>query len=109
MTRLPPICASGCAPKSTHYGQHLHELIESAVLRAEAEIDLIMPGYTHLQPAQPVRWSHWLLSHAWPWARDAERLAQLRSRVNQLPLGSGALAGNPFAVDRRFLAEASGL
>jgi argininosuccinate lyase len=79
-------------------------LIQVAVQRAEAEIDLIMPGYTHLQPAQPVRWSHWLLSHAWSWQRDAQRLADLRVRVNRLPLGSGALAGNPFAIDRQALA-----
>lgn len=87
---------------------HLHTLIGGAVERAAAEIDLLMPGYTHLQPAQPVRWSHWLLSHAWAWQRDAERLDELLRRVNQLPLGSGALAGNPFAIDRGFLAEALG-
>ena len=63
-----------------------------------------MPGYTHLQPAQPVRWSHWLLSHAWAWQRDAQRLDDLTARVNLLPLGSGALAGNPFAIDRAALA-----
>lgn len=63
-----------------------------------------MPGYTHLQPAQPVRWSHWLLSHAWAWQRDAQRLNDLTARVNLLPLGSGALAGNPFAIDRAALA-----
>ena len=63
-----------------------------------------MPGYTHLQPAQPVRWSHWLLSHAWAWQRDRERLADLLKRVDVLPLGSGALAGCPFAIDRAALA-----
>ena len=59
----------------------LDELIAAAADRAEAEIDVLMPGYTHVQPAQPVRWSHWLLSHAWPWRRDAERLADLLKRV----------------------------
>ncbi len=87
---------------------HLNELIETLVVRAEAEIDLLMPGYTHLQRAQPVRWSHWLLSHAWAWQRDAQRLADVRGRVNVLPLGSGALAGNPFAIDRHFLAQELG-
>ena len=82
----------------------LAELISIAATRAEAEIDVLMPGYTHLQPAQPVRWSHWLLSHAWAWQRDRERLADLRHRVNRSPLGAGALAGNPFGVDRRALA-----
>lgn len=84
--------------------RHLHDLIRTAVDRASAEIDLLMPGYTHLQPAQPTRWSHWLLSHAWAWQRDAQRLDELTRRVSSLPLGSGALAGNPFGVDRDFLA-----
>ncbi len=79
-------------------------LIGVAATRAEAAIDVLMPGYTHLQPAQPVRWSHWLLSHAWAWQRDRERLADLRRRANRSPLGAGALAGNPFAVDRHALA-----
>lgn len=88
--------------------RHLHELIRTAVERAAAEIDLLIAGYTHLQPAQPTRWSHWLLSHAWAWQRDAQRLDELTARVSSLPLGSGALAGNPFGVDRAFLAEALG-
>ncbi len=82
----------------------LTELIRAVTGRAEAEMDVLMPGYTHVQPAQPVRWSHWLLSHAWPWQRDRERLADLLKRVDVLPLGSGALAGCPFAVDREALA-----
>ena len=84
--------------------QHLRQLIRVAVDRAEAEIDLLMPGYTPLQPAQPIRWSHWVLSHAWGWQRDAERLTELTARVNVMPLGSGALAGNPFRVDRQQMA-----
>lgn len=84
---------------------HLHQLIRVAVDRAEAEVDLLMPGYTHLQPAQPVRWSHWLLAHTWAWQRDAQRLDELTRRVNVMPLGSGALAGNPFAIDRKVLAS----
>ncbi|MEX1019849.1 MAG: argininosuccinate lyase [Litorilinea sp.] len=86
----------------------LHQLMATAAQRAAAEVDLLMPGYTHLQPAQPVRWSHWLLSHAWAWQRDAQRLHELTARVNVLPLGSGALAGNPFAIDRAQLAKALG-
>lgn len=86
----------------------LRQLIATAAQRAEAEIDLLMPGYTHLQPAQPVRWSHWLLSHAWAWQRDAQRLDELAPRVNVLPLGSGALAGNPFPLDRERLAQSLG-
>ncbi|MBS1249258.1 MAG: Argininosuccinate lyase [Chloroflexi bacterium] len=66
---------------------------------------LIMPGYTHLQRAQPILLSHWWLSHFWPLQRDRERLADLIPRVSSLPLGSGALAGVPFPVDRAALAE----
>jgi len=82
----------------------LADLIRSAAERAAAEIDVLMPGYTHVQPAQPVRWSHWLLSHAWAWQRDRERLADLSRRINTMPLGAGALAGCPFAIDREKLA-----
>lgn len=83
---------------------HLRQLIGVAAARAAAELEILMPGYTHLQPAQPIRWSHWLLSHAWAWQRDAERLDDLLARLNLLPLGSGALAGNPFDLDRDALA-----
>ncbi len=88
--------------------QKLYTLIEVATERAENEIDLLMPGYTHLQPAQPTRWSHWLLGHAWAWQRDAQRLQDLLPRVNLLPLGNGALAGNPFPIDRDWLAQELG-
>ncbi len=50
-------------------------------------MDLIMPGYTHLQRAQPIRWSHWLLCYAWQWKRDVDRLGDVYKRVNMLPLG----------------------
>ncbi len=85
--------------------RQLRTLIGVAVERAADEIDLLMPGYTHLQPAQPTRWSHWLLSHAWAWQRDALRLQDLLARVNLMPLGNGALAGNPFPIDRFQLAQ----
>ncbi len=83
----------------------LQGLIAVAAERAGTEIDVLMPGYTHVQPAQPIRWSHWLLSHAWPWRRDADRLRDLLKRVDVLPLGSGALAGCPFPIDREALAR----
>eukprot|EP00877_Chromochloris_zofingiensis_P009694 jgi/Chrzof1/4979/Cz15g07080.t1 len=86
----------------------LHELIRVACARAEAEADVLMPGFTHLQPAQTVRWGHWLLSHAAAWQRDDMRLRDLLPRVATLPLGSGALAGNPFLVDRQFIAKELG-
>lgn len=94
----------GLQPLTSNLQLLLSSLIHAAADRAEAEIDVLMPGYTHVQPAQPVRWSHWLLSHAWAWQRDRERLADLLRRVDVLPLGAGALAGCPFPVDRAALA-----
>uniref|UniRef100_A0A8B9I5F9 Argininosuccinate lyase n=1 Tax=Anser brachyrhynchus TaxID=132585 RepID=A0A8B9I5F9_9AVES len=67
------------------------------------EIDVILPGYTHLQKAQPIRWSQFLLSHAVALTRDSERLGEVKRRINVLPLGSGALAGNPLDIDREML------
>lgn len=81
----------------------LKVLIEAMVDRAEAECDVLFPGYTHLQRAQPIRWSHWILSHAVALTRDLERLKEVQKRINVLPLGSGAIAGNPLGVDREFL------
>ncbi|KAJ3076236.1 argininosuccinate lyase [Podochytrium sp. JEL0797] len=91
--------------ESEKISEMLKALIACAVGRAEAEMDVLMPGYTHLQRAQPIRWSHFLLAHAWSWHADHERLLQLTTRFNQLPLGSGALAGNPFNIDREFMAQ----
>lgn len=81
------------------------ELIRTISKRARTEIDVLMPGYTHLQRAQPIRWSHWLSMHATFLANDLQRLDQVLSRVNQSPLGSGALAGHPYGVDREFIAK----
>ena len=78
------------------------------VVRAEADLDVLLPGYTHLQRAQPVLLSHWWLSHFWPLQRDRERLAELVERTAVLPLGAGALAGAPFPVDREALAAELG-
>ena len=78
------------------------------VTRAREAVDLILPGYTHGQRAQPVRWAFVLLAHAWPLVRDRQRLADARRRTAELPLGSGALAGSGFRVDRVLLKEALG-
>ncbi|HUE98561.1 MAG TPA: argininosuccinate lyase, partial [Anaerolineales bacterium] len=75
---------------------------------AETHQTTLMPGYTHLQRAQPVTFSHWLLSHFWALQRDRERLQDLRDRVAICPLGSGALAGTAFPIDRAALAETLG-
>jgi argininosuccinate lyase len=75
---------------------------------AEANSDTIMPGFTHLQVAQPVTFGHHLLAYVEMFVRDAERLLQCRGRVNQLPLGSAALAGTSFAIDRGMVARELG-
>ncbi|MFN8497069.1 MAG: argininosuccinate lyase [Anaerolineae bacterium] len=86
----------------------ISEAQDSLVRQAEAHPDVIMPGYTHLQRAQPVLYAHWALSHFWPLQRDRERFADLMKRVDVLPLGAGALAGNALGVDRAFLAQELG-
>ena len=82
--------------------------IETILTRSENEIDVLMPGYTHLQRAQPIRWAHWLSSYATYFTEDYKRLQQIIERVNQSPLGSGALAGHPYGIDRSFLAKGLG-
>jgi argininosuccinate lyase len=86
----------------------LIELQSVLVKRAEDDFGVVMPGYTHLQRAQPVLLSHWWLSHFWPLQRDRERLKELTTRVASLPLGSGALAGTAFPIDREALAAQLG-
>ncbi|KAL1414963.1 hypothetical protein MTO96_007050 [Rhipicephalus appendiculatus] len=84
---------------------HIRHFVEIACARAEREIDVLMPGYTHLQKAQPIRFSHWMLSYAWFLRQDAERFLDLSRRLNACPLGSGALAGNPFPIDKERMAS----
>ncbi|MBI3241175.1 MAG: argininosuccinate lyase [Chloroflexi bacterium] len=79
-------------------------LQSTLVAKAEAELETILPGYTHTQRAQPILFSHWLLSHFWALERDKERLAQTRGRADVMPLGSAALAGTGFPIDRAALA-----
>ena len=76
--------------------------------KAEACNDLVMPGFTHLQPAQPVTFGHHLLAYVEMLARDRGRLADARARLNECPLGSAALAGTSFPIDRHATAEALG-
>jgi argininosuccinate lyase len=81
---------------------------EILALRAEKDFGTVMPGYTHTQRAQPVLLSHWWLSHFWAFERDASRLREIRVRAAVCPLGSGALAGTAFPVDRDVLARELG-
>ena len=75
---------------------------------AERHADTVMPGFTHLQVAQPVSFAHHLLAYVEMFARDAERLADVRRRVNRLPLGSAALAGTSYPLDRVAVAKTLG-
>ncbi len=89
-------------------GAALVDLQKALVERAEADMGILMPGYTHLQRAQPLLLSHWWLSHFWPLQRDRQRLEGLRERTALLPLGAGALAGTPFPINRHALAQTLG-
>jgi argininosuccinate lyase len=75
---------------------------------AEKNVDTILPGFTHMQVAQPVSFAHHLLAYVEMFARDAERLQDVRKRVNQLPLGAAALAGTSYPLDRERVAKALG-
>ncbi|PLY03931.1 MAG: argininosuccinate lyase [Desulfuromonas sp.] len=87
---------------------YLAKLESALISQAENNLDIIMPGYTHLQTAQPVLYSHHMLAYREMIARDASRLADLRKRFNVLPLGAGALAGTTFPIDREWVAEKLG-
>jgi len=86
----------------------LRNLQAALVEQAELADRTLMPGYTHLQRAQPILLSHWWMSHFWPLQRDRERLVDLTGYVSVLPLGSGALAGTTINIDRAALAKALG-
>ncbi|CCH61885.1 hypothetical protein TBLA_0F03480 [Henningerozyma blattae CBS 6284] len=84
------------------------DLVQVITKRAENEIDILMPGYTHLQRAQPIRWSHWLSSYATYFTEDYKRLKQVLERLNKCPLGAGAIAGHPYGIDRQYLSDELG-
>lgn len=86
----------------------LKVLITAITTRAKEDINVLMPGYTHMQRAQPIRWSHWLMSYGSAFLRSWRSIIPLNEKINILPLGSGALAGNPFSIDRNFLAKELG-
>jgi len=88
--------------------QAIRSVQQGLVNQAQNELDTFVPSYTHLQRAQPIRLAHWLMAYFWPLERDIERLLQIRTRVSTLPLGSGAVSGHPFGIDRDFLASELG-
>ena len=86
----------------------IKELIAAVTDKAEQYADAIMPGYTHLQRAQPITFGHHLMAYAMMLLRDVDRLADCRRRLNQSPIGCCALAGTTYHTDRRFEAEKLG-
>ncbi|MEW6479529.1 MAG: argininosuccinate lyase [Pseudomonadota bacterium] len=87
----------------------LKELQVALVDVAEQNVDVILPGFTHLQVAQPVSFAHHLLAYVEMFSRDAERMADVRRRTNRLPLGSAALAGTTYPLDRERVARTLGM
>ncbi len=83
--------------------------LQSALLtKAQAHAETLMPGFTHLQPAQPVTFGHHLMAYVEMFGRDASRFADARARMNESPLGAAALAGSPFPIDREMTARTLG-
>ncbi len=87
---------------------YLADLENSLLKQAEQNLDVIMPGFTHLQTAQPILYSHHMLAYREMIVRDIGRLLDLRARFNVMPLGAGALAGTTFPIDREWVAEKLG-
>jgi argininosuccinate lyase len=90
-------------------GGLLTDLQKALVQIAEQNVEVILPGFTHLQVAQPVSFGHHMLAYVEMFARDAERMADVRRRVNRLPLGSAALAGTSYPLDRERVARTLGM
>jgi argininosuccinate lyase len=88
--------------------QTLQDFQKSLLARAEKDMGVLMPAYTHLQRAQPILLSHWWMSHFWAIQRDHQRMDFVRQQTAVLPLGSGAVAGTSFPVDRNVLAVTLG-
>jgi len=89
-------------------GGAIKALQSALVSQAEAGADWVMPGFTHLQTAQPVTWGHHMLAYIEMLGRDASRFADARARMNESPLGAAALAGTSFPIDREMTAKALG-
>jgi argininosuccinate lyase len=94
--------------QAAELGRQIAALQRALVTQAKAHVDTLMPGYTHLQRAQPVRLAHHLMAYVEMLARDRGRLADASRRMNESPLGSGALAATTFAIDREATAKALG-
>ena len=86
----------------------LTELMKALIAQADAGADIVMPGFTHLQVAQPVTWGHHMMAYVEMFARDRSRFLDARTRMNESPLGAAALAGTGFPIDRHDTAQALG-
>jgi argininosuccinate lyase len=86
----------------------LGKLQEALIEQAKANLSTILPGYTHLQRAQPILFAHHMMAYVSMFGRDAERMMDSYKRINMLPLGAGALAGTTFPIDRHFVAKQLG-
>ncbi|MCD7032777.1 argininosuccinate lyase [Metabacillus sp. GX 13764] len=86
----------------------IEELQDALLQKAEENVETVLPGYTHLQRAQPISLAHHLLAYFWMLQRDKERMKESLKRINVSPLGSGALAGTTFPIDRHYSAELLG-
>jgi len=91
-----------------HTDAALVALMRALVAQAEAGVEMVMPGFTHLQTAQPVTWGHHMLAYVEMFSRDRGRFADARARMNECPLGAAALAGTSFPIDRQMTAAALG-
>ena len=96
--------------RDTHDGvvADLKALLSALLEVADQEVDTILPGYTHLQPAQPVSFAHHLLAYVEMFGRDLSRIQDARARMNECPLGAGALAGTSFDLNRNMTSDALG-
>ncbi|CAH2715648.1 Argininosuccinate lyase [Neobacillus rhizosphaerae] len=94
--------------KTTELIKLMEDVQQAIINQAQENIETLIPGYTHLQRAQPVSFAHHLMAYFWMFERDKERLIDSQKRVNWLPLGSGALAGTTFPINRERVAEILG-
>ena len=90
------------------FDDQFHKLQRALLKQAEAHADTLMPGFTHLQSAQPVTFGHHMMAYLEMFARDRARFADCRKRLNESPLGAAALAGTPYPIDRKATAESLG-
>ncbi|MFD2671944.1 argininosuccinate lyase [Marinicrinis sediminis] len=94
--------------RTVEFVDMLTKLQEALLQQARTHLDTILPGYTHLQRAQPISFAHHMMAYVSMFQRDIERLQDSVKRINRLPLGAGALAGTTFPIDRHFVAEQLG-